>query len=155
MKGYDGTKDPTLHVSTFERAIYFHGVNKAIVCRAFPLTLSEAASRWFSDLPPQSISNWKTIKDKFISNFTSSKQQFKTKHHVERIRQKSDEPLRDFIIRFNAEPLEVRDVTPNMILYFLRQGLKPGGFAKDLAGEKPKTMEELKRQAEKWIQIEE
>ena len=59
------------------------------------------------------------------------------------------------IIRFNAESLEVRDVAPNMMLYFLRQGLKPGGFAKDLAGEKPKTMEELKKRAEKWIQIEE
>jgi hypothetical protein len=42
-----------------------------------------------------------------------------------------------------------------MMLYFLRQGLKPGGFAKDLAGEKPRTMEELKQRAEKWIQIEE
>jgi hypothetical protein len=63
--------------------------------------------------------------------------------------------LRDFIICFNAESLEVHDVAPNMMLYFLRQGLKPGGFAKDLAGEKPKTMEELKRRAKKWIQIEE
>jgi hypothetical protein len=34
-----------------------------------------------------------------------------------------------------------------MILYFLRQGLKPGGFAKDLAEEKPKTMEELKKES--------
>jgi hypothetical protein len=41
------------------------------------------------------------------------------------------------------------------MLYFLRQGMKAGGFAKDLAGEKPKTMEELKQRAEKWIQIEE
>jgi hypothetical protein len=88
------------------------------------------------------------LKDKFISNFTSSKQQFKTEHHLERIRQKLDEPLRDFIIRFNTESLEVRDVAPNMMLYFLKQGLKPGGFAKDMAGEKPKTMEELKRRAE-------
>jgi hypothetical protein len=29
-----------------------------------------------------------------------------------------------------------------MMLYFLRM---PGGFAKDLAGEKPKSMEELKQ----------
>jgi hypothetical protein len=73
LKEYDGTKDRTLHVSTFKMAIYFQGVNEAIVCRAFPLTLSEAASHWFSDLSPQSISNWKTVKDKFILHFTSSK----------------------------------------------------------------------------------
>jgi hypothetical protein len=66
LKEYDGTKDQNLHVSTFERAMYFQGVNEAIVYQAFPLTLPEAASRWFSDLPPQSINNWKTLKDKFI-----------------------------------------------------------------------------------------
>jgi hypothetical protein len=42
-----------------------------------------------------------------------------------------------------------------MMLYFLRQGLKHAGFAKDLAGENPKSMEELKQRAKKWIQIEE
>jgi hypothetical protein len=42
-----------------------------------------------------------------------------------------------------------------MRLYFLRQGLKLGGFAKDLAGENQKSMEELKQWAKKLIQIEE
>ena len=129
----------------------FQGAKEPVICRAFPLTLKAAARRWFSSLPAGSITGWKAMKDKFNSNFMSSKQQFKTEHHLERIRQKTDEPLRDFIIRFNAESLEVRDVAPNMMLCFLRQGLKPGGFAKDLAGEKAKTMEELERQAEKWI----
>jgi hypothetical protein len=101
LKEYDGTKDPTLHVSsTFERAMYFQGVNEAIVCRAFPLTLSEAASRWFSDLPPQSISNWKTLKDKFILHFTSSKRQFKSEFYLETVKQEKDESLRDYITRF-------------------------------------------------------
>jgi hypothetical protein len=87
LKEYDGTKNPTLHVSAFERAMYFQGVNKAIVCRTFPLTLSEAASRWFLDLLPQSISNWKTLKDKFIIHFTSSKRQFKSEFHLEMVKQ--------------------------------------------------------------------
>ena len=81
LKEYDGTKDPTLHVSTFKRAMYSQGVNEAIVCRAFPLTLSEAASRWFSDHLPQSMSNWKAHKDKFNLHFTSSKRQFKSEFH--------------------------------------------------------------------------
>jgi hypothetical protein len=123
----------------------FQGAKEPVICRAFPLTLKVAAQRWFSSLPAGSIVGWKALKDKIVSNFTSSKQQFKTEHHLERIKQRSDEPLRDFIIRFNAESLEVRDVAPNMMLYFLSQGLKLGGFAKDLAGEKPKIMEELKK----------
>jgi hypothetical protein len=138
-------------VEIFQQTMIFQGAKEPVICRTFPLTLKAAAQRWFSSLPAGSIAGWKALKDKFVSNFTSSKQQFKTEHHLERIKQRSDEPLRDFIICFNAESLEVCDVAPNMILYFLRQGLKPGGFANDLAEEKPKTMEELKKQAEKWI----
>jgi hypothetical protein len=97
LKEYDGTKDQNLHVSTFERAMYFQGVNEAIVYQAFPLTLPEAASRWFSDLPPQSINNWKTLKDKFILHFTSSERQFKSEFHLETIKQMKDESLREYI----------------------------------------------------------
>jgi hypothetical protein len=118
----------------------FQGAKEPSYVDPSPLTLKATARRWFSLLPAGSITGLKALKDKFISNFTSSKQQFKIEHHLERIKERSDEPLRDFIICFNVESLEARDVAPNMMLYFLRQGLKPGGFAKDLAGEKPKTM---------------
>jgi hypothetical protein len=153
LKEYDETKDPTLHVSTFERAMYFQGVNEAIVCRAFPLMLSEAASRWFSGLPPQSISNWKTLNHKFILHFTSSKRQFKFEFHLETVKQGKDESLRDYITRFNNEVLEVRNVEPNLVLYFFVRGWKPGAFAKQLAGDKPVSMDDLKVQAEKLIRI--
>ena len=64
-------------------------------------------------------------------------------------------PLRDFIIRFNKEALEVKDVAPNMILFFLMEGLKPGFLKQELTGNKPLNMEELKDRAEFWIRIEE
>jgi hypothetical protein len=134
---YDRTIDPQDHVEIFQQTMVFQGAKEPVICRAFPLTLKAAARRWFSSLPAGSITGWKELKDKFISNLTSSKQQFKTEHHLERIRQKSDEPLRDFIIRFNVESLEVLDVATNMIMYFLRQGLKPGGYAKDLLKKRP------------------
>jgi hypothetical protein len=95
------------------------GDKEPVICRAFSLTLKAAARRWFSSLPAGSISGWKALKDKFISNLTSSKQQIKIEHHLERIKQKREDRLRDYIILFNAESLEVRDVAPNMMLYFL------------------------------------
>jgi hypothetical protein len=155
LKEYDGTKDPTLHVSNFERAIYFQGVNEVIVCRAFPLTFSVAASRWFYDLPPQSINSWKALKDKFVLHFTSSKRQFKSEFHLEMIKQIKDESLREYITRFINEVIEVRNVEPNLVLYFFVKGLKPGAFAKALAVEKPTPMDDLKARAEKWIRIKE
>jgi hypothetical protein len=146
LKEYDGTQDPTMHVSNFVRAMYFQGVNEAIVCRAFFLTLFEAASCWFSDLPPQSINNWKTLKDKFVLYFTRSKRQFKSEFHLETIEKIRYESLREYITRFNNEILEVRNVEPNLVLYFFVKGLKPDAFAKSLAGAKP-TMDDLKARA--------
>jgi hypothetical protein len=66
-----------------------------------------------------------------------------------------DESLREYITRFNNEVLEVRNVEPNLVLYFFVKGLKPGAFSKALAGEKPTSMDDLKARAEKWIRIEE
>ena len=51
--------------------------------------------------------------------------------------------------------LEVRNVAPNLVLYFFVKGLKPSAFAKAFAGEKPTSMDDLKARAEKWIRIEE
>jgi hypothetical protein len=51
--------------------------------------------------------------------------------------------------------LEVRNVEPNLVLYFFVRGLKLGAFAKQLAGDKPVSMDDLKVRAEKWIRIEE
>ena len=71
---YDGTTDPQDHVEVFQQTMIFQGAKEPVICRAFPLTLKAAARRWFSSLPGGSISGWKILKDKFVSNITSSKQ---------------------------------------------------------------------------------
>jgi hypothetical protein len=81
--------------------------------------------RWFTDLPPNSIGSWQVFKDKFLRHFTSSKKQFKSEYHLKSVTQSDKDPLRDYIIRFYKEALEVKGVAPNMILFFLMEGLKP------------------------------
>jgi hypothetical protein len=110
------------------------------------LTLSEAASRWFSNLPPQSINKCQTLKDKFILHFTSSKRQFKSKFHLETIKKMIDESLREYITRFNNKVL--------VVLYFFVMGLKPSAFTKHLAGGKSTSKDDLNARVDKWIRIE-
>jgi hypothetical protein len=95
------------------------------------------------------------IKDKFLRQFTSRKRQLKSEYHLNSIKQGEKVPLCDFIILFNKEALEVKDVSPNMILFFLMEGLKPSFFKQELTGNKPLNMEELKDRARFWIRIEE
>jgi hypothetical protein len=83
---YDGTTGPQDHVEVFQQTMIFQGAKEPVICRAFPLTLKAAAQRWFSSLLAGSIAGWKALKDKFVSNFTSKKQQFKTEHHLERVK---------------------------------------------------------------------
>jgi hypothetical protein len=71
---YDGTTDPQDHVKNFQQTMVLQGAKEAVICRAFPLSLKAAARRWFSSLIVGSISGWKSLKDKFILNFTSNKQ---------------------------------------------------------------------------------
>ena len=70
--------------------------------------------------PPATIhQKLETLKDKFILHFTNSKRQFKSEFHLETVKQRKDESLRDYITRFNTKVLEVKNVEPNLVLYFL------------------------------------
>ena len=46
-------------------------------------------------------------------------------------------------------------MAPNMILFFLMEGIKPSFFKQELTRNKPLSTEELKDRAEFWIRIEE
>jgi hypothetical protein len=59
----------------------FQAARVVVICKSFPLMLK--AMVWFSSLPLDSIAWWKELKDKFILNFTSCKQQFKTEQKWE------------------------------------------------------------------------
>jgi hypothetical protein len=85
LDDYDETKDPHQHVQNFERIVTFQGIHKPLACRAFSLTLIEAAGRWFNELPPNSIGSWQIFKDKFLRHFTSNKRQFKSEYHLKSI----------------------------------------------------------------------
>jgi hypothetical protein len=66
LDDYDGMKDPSQQVQNFETTVTFQGIREPMACMAFSLTLTEAAGRWFNELPPNSIGCWHMFKDKFL-----------------------------------------------------------------------------------------
>ena len=155
FRDYDGTGDPAYHVREFERVGTCQSLVDPLACKAFSLTLTDAAGQWFNDLPPNSIPNWATFKDKFLRHFTTSKKQFKSEYHMKSVKQGKTEPLRDFITRFNKEALEVRNLAPNMLMYFFTEGLQDGTFKDELTGFPSPTMDDIKARADYFIRIEE
>ena len=147
---YDGTTDPTEHLDAYFSTMTYHGASEELMCRTFPIYLKKAALRWFNSQPPRSILSWEDLSRKFLAQFTTSKQQPRSSLYLARVKQRKEESLRDFITRFTAESLHVRDLDPKVALHLLVDALQPGPFSISLAKRQPTTMNELLLRDEKY-----
>ncbi|KAL4313725.1 hypothetical protein AHAS_Ahas15G0013800 [Arachis hypogaea] len=53
------------------------GLEDAIRCKAFPVTLSGLAMAWFNSLPSGTVYSFADIKSKFLAHFTTKRTQAK------------------------------------------------------------------------------
>src|SRR3954468_9839273 len=133
----------------------YHVVRGSIKCRIFPTTLRKGAMNWYMNLRPNSIHSWTELKELFLSHFTSSRRQPKSEANLEAVIQGPNEPLRDYLERFNKEAVQVQTVD-YMKRYLLEQGLLPGSdFKKAIKIEKVHSMNALLRKAKAFIDFEE
>ncbi|KAL2472127.1 Uncharacterized protein Adt_40263 [Abeliophyllum distichum] len=68
---YTGKGDPLDHVNTYKMEMSLRRATPALICRAFHLTLSGWAKRWYNKLATGSISNWPELKRTLINYFSS------------------------------------------------------------------------------------
>ncbi|KAL0288880.1 UNVERIFIED_CONTAM: hypothetical protein Scaly_2717400 [Sesamum calycinum] len=71
------------------------------------------------------------------------------------IRQRENEPLRDYKQRFVEAVHEVPHVNHELLASIIQQNLLPGRFKESIAGKPPSTMEDLLMRSQKYIRIEE
>ena len=65
------------------------------------------------------------------------------------------ESLREYMSRFNSEAVEVPDLTCSAMLVALLNNTRDEEFRKSLALDQPTSVQEIKDQVEKYIQLEE
>ncbi|XP_058753839.1 uncharacterized protein LOC131627021 [Vicia villosa] len=110
---------------------------------------------WYRNLPPNSIHSWTKLKELFLSHFTASRRQPKSEANLEAVVQGTNEPLRDYLDRFNKEAVQVQ-TTDYMKRYLLERGLLPGSdFKKAVKIKKVHTMNALLHKAQAFIAFEE
>ena len=107
VKAFDGVKDPVDHLNTYRNQMELHGYQDPIRCRAFAITLKGPALAWFNRLPPSSISSFRELSIAFVSHFIGARTYRKLSYHLLTIKQGSQESLRSYVQRFNAESLKV------------------------------------------------
>ncbi|PIN07321.1 hypothetical protein CDL12_20112 [Handroanthus impetiginosus] len=155
LPNYDGKGDPQRHVNNFERIIRLYAISDAQKAQIFATTLDEAADEWFTSLVPGTVVNYTQLARKFIYHFASKKKAKRPYTHLFSIQQKENEPLREFMDRFNTESLLVQDLKADLIVSILLNSLLPGSFRSKLSRSPPKSIEELMIMSEKYINEEE
>ena len=107
VEAFDGVKDPVDHLNTYKNHMELHGYQDPIRYRAFAITLKGPALAWFNRLPSSSISSFRELSIAFVSHFIGARTYRKPSYHLLTIKQGSQESLRSYVQRFNAESLKV------------------------------------------------
>ncbi|XP_020227522.1 uncharacterized protein LOC109808793 [Cajanus cajan] len=152
---YDGTTDPDEHVDIFLTQVTLSTIDDAALCRIFLTSLKGRALSWFTRLPANSIDSFNTPASQFTIQFATSRPHQLTSLALVSIRQEKKESLRTFMSRFNKAALEIRDLNLAVALHHLTTALKPGPFANNICKKPPSDMDDLRRRADKYMQMEE
>ena len=107
VEAFDGTRDPVDHLNTYKNQMELHGYQDPVRCRAFAITLKGPSLAWFNRLPPSSIPSFRELSIAFVSHFIGPRTYRKPSYHMLTIKQSSQEILRSYVQRFNAESLKV------------------------------------------------
>ena len=107
VEAFDGVRDPVDHLNTYKNQMELHRYQDLVRCRAFTITLKGPALAWFNRLPPSSISSFRELSIAFVSHFIGARTYRKLSYHLFTVKQSSQESLKSYVQRFNAESLKV------------------------------------------------
>ncbi|XP_020209097.1 uncharacterized protein LOC109794042, partial [Cajanus cajan] len=155
IKKYDGSSDPEEHLNVFLTQATLSTQDDSALCRIFPTSLKGRALSWFTRLPSASIDSFGALSSQFTLQFATSKPYKTTSLALAGVRQEKKESLRSFMDRFNKIAMEIGDLNPAVALDRLSTALRPGPFVNSLCKKPPVDMNDLRRRAEKYMQMEE
>ena len=122
----------------------------------FPTSLKGAALSWFTKLSPNSIDSFATLVAKFETQFaTQTRPHHLTSIALVGIRQEKGESLRTFVDRFSKVAMSIRNLSPDVAMHHMLTALRPGPFADNLCMQPADSLDELRKRAAKYMQLEE
>ena len=157
IEAFDGAKDPVYHLNTYKNQMELHGYQDPIRCKAFAITLKGPALAWFNRLPPSSITSFRELSIAFISHFIGARTYKKPSYHLLTIKQSSQESLRSYVQRFNAESLKV-DISDEVFAitaFIAGLGVQSKDLMFSISKNPQASMTEVLAKAEKYINGEE
>ena len=157
VETFDGMRDPIDHLNMYKNQIELHGYQDPIRCRAFAITLKGPTLAWFNRLPPSSVSSFTELSIAFVSHFIGARMYRKPRYHFLTIKQSSDESLRSYVQRFNAESLKVdiHDKKFAITAFIARLGVHSKDLMFSISKNPQASMVEVLSKTERYINGEE
>ncbi|VFQ66025.1 unnamed protein product [Cuscuta campestris] len=143
------------HFNRYQTLMNVVTFSEEVLCRSFPATLDGLASEWFNELPEGKIESWEDLARRFLVHFAGNrKKKLHFLHHLS-VRQRPDEPLREFLARWKLETTRVYGADDKTRLSTFHLVLRSGDFSKCLALEKPREYSNALAMAEDEAEAEE
>ena len=157
VETFDGVKDLVDHLNTYKNQMELHGYPDPIQCRAFATTLKGPALAWFNRIPHSSIFSFRELSIAFVSHFIGARTYRKPSYHLLTVKQGSQESLKSYVQRFNAESLkiDVPDEKFAITAFIARLGVQSRDLMFSISKNPQESMAEVLAKAEKYINGEE
>ncbi|XP_020232485.1 uncharacterized protein LOC109812832 [Cajanus cajan] len=155
IEKYDGSTDPNEHLNVFLTQATLSTQDDSALCRIFPTSLKGRALSWFTKLSSSSIDSFNELSSQFTLQFATSKPYTTTSLALAGVRQEKKASLRSFMDRFNKIAMKIGNLNPTVALDRLSTALRSGPFVNSHCKKPPVDMNDLRRRAEKYMQMEE
>ncbi|GJN40035.1 hypothetical protein PR202_gb29199 [Eleusine coracana subsp. coracana] len=116
IEKYDGQTNPRERLQLYSMVIRLDGGDSYVMANCLPVCLDPAVRIWLTSLPEESITSWEDLNRKLKESFQATCNRPGNHFDLTRIKQKTDEPLRDYIKRLFAKKTEIPNVLDQQII---------------------------------------
>ena len=135
---------------SFKVAVASTSGNEAMLAKSFVITAEGDALAWYSMLKPISVYSWEDLHDKILANFKGFTSESLTSMDLFQYKQNQGEALKDYFQKFVQMKAKAPNVPEDVVIEAAIKDLRIGPFVAHLAREKPKTIEDLYSEFEKY-----
>ena len=135
---------------SYEAAVASAGGDDAVLAKSFVIVAEGDTLAWYSILKPSSVYSWENLRDKILANFKGFTSKSLTSMDLFQCKQNQGEALKDYFQKFVQMKANAPNVPEDVAIEAAIKDLRIGPFAAHLAREKPRTIEDLYSEFEKY-----